>query len=130
MIEGRSNLDSRRDLSLKMMDYWAEFAYSGNPNKGRSSEQVEWTAWSDQGDNLLRFDESSDGGVQMTEIRTDFDHIKTMLKNDKILRSTEEKCDGYANLFMHGYQTDDFFDPQEYSDWGCDEYPVGMFRSK
>ena len=130
VIEGRSNLDSRRDLSLKMMDYWAEFAYSGNPNKGRSSEQVEWTAWSDQGDNLLRFDESSDGGVQMTEIRTDFDHIKTMLKNDKILRSTEEKCDGYANLFMHGYQTDDFFDPQEYSDWGCDEYPVGMFRSK
>jgi len=41
----------------------------------------------------------------------------------------EEKCRGYADLFMHGYQTDDFFDQKEYESWGCVDYPAAMFRT-
>lgn len=129
IAEGRLNLERRRDLSLSMMDYWAEFAYSGKPGKGRSGTQPEWSEWSDAGDNLMILDESSSGGIRMSEIRHRFADVKQALKTDDVLTSLEEKCRGYADLFMHGYQTDDFFDQKEYESWGCVDYPAAMFRT-
>ncbi len=130
ITEGRTNLERRKALSLAMMDYWTEFAHTGSPGKGRSGQQVEWSQWSDSGNNLIILDETSSGGVRMEEIRTRFADIKNALKNDDILTSLEERCRGYANLFLHGYQTDDFFNQQEYLEWGCEAYPASMFRAK
>ncbi len=128
-LEGRGNLPRREALSLSMMDYWAEFAYNGDPGRGRSGTQPLWSAWSDMGNNLMILDEALSGGVRMGEVRTRFADIKHRLKNDDLISDLESRCRGYANLFLHGYQTDDFFDEQEYLAWGCADFPAGMFRT-
>ncbi|MEO0368047.1 MAG: carboxylesterase family protein [Pseudomonadota bacterium] len=130
VTEDKQNAERRKALSLSMMDYWAEFAYNGNPGRGQTQLQPEWREWSDAGHNLIVLDEASDGGIRMAELRHDVIDIKNALASDDILTSTIERCRGYANLFLHGYQTDDFFDPAEYREWGCENFPVGQFRSK
>ena len=61
----RENSEGRRYLSRAMMSYWAQFAYSGSPSKGRNSSLPNWTSWSQSGVNIMLLDEPSDGGVRM-----------------------------------------------------------------
>ena len=42
----------------------------------------------------------------------------------------KDRCWAYASLFLHGYQTVDFWDPQEYADLGCQAYLAGEFRER
>jgi len=125
----KNNAEGRKELSLSMMDYWAEFAHSGKPAKGYSGQQPEWSKWSQSGVNLMLFDTNADGGRRMQEIRTNVADIKAMLPVDKILNDQRERCEAYAALFLHGYQSSDFWNPEEYSKLGCDQYPAGEFRN-
>jgi para-nitrobenzyl esterase len=52
-----------------MMSYWAEFAHSGNPGRGRDGEEVPWTAWaqsSERGNKFIIFDTEAGGGIRMS----------------------------------------------------------------
>tara|TARA_B110000116_G_scaffold180196_1_gene155991 strand:+ start:367 stop:2286 length:1920 start_codon:yes stop_codon:yes gene_type:complete len=65
----RDNLDGMQQLSNAMMSYWAEFAYNGDPGKGRSNELPIWNAWSEINDESPRymiFDSYRDRGIRMT----------------------------------------------------------------
>ncbi len=59
-------------VSRSMMSYWAQFAYTGDPSKGRSGEEVAWTEWQngepDQ-QRLMIFDSALDGGNRMSSER-------------------------------------------------------------
>ncbi len=124
----KENAAGRRELSLTMMDYWAEFARTGNPSRGQSGSQTEWREWSAQGENLMLLDTTNDGGSRMQEIRTNVADIKARLQNEDVLASQLDRCEAYATLFLHGYQASDFWNADEYSRLGCDAYPVGDFR--
>jgi len=125
----RSNAKGREALSLAMMDYWAEFAYSGTPAAGRSGKQVDWHAWQQQGNNIMLLDSASDGGTRMSEVRTNVADIKSRLANDEILAKPEERCEAYAALFLHGYQTSHFWNRDEYNALGCESFRIGSFRN-
>jgi para-nitrobenzyl esterase len=112
-----------------MMGYWAEFAYSGNPGKGRSGSLAPWTAWQAKGNNIMLLDSLKGGGNRMAEVRTNVADIKLKLASDEVLSETEDRCEAYAFLFLHGYQTSHFWNADEYSALGCDAYPVGSFRN-
>jgi len=63
------NIPSRDRLSVRMSSYWAEFAYSGSPGKGRGRLSPEWTSWSNDSassDKYIIFDDESDGGIRMS----------------------------------------------------------------
>lgn len=132
IVETKANAEGRRSLSLAMMDYWAAFAHHGDPAKGLSGQQVQWSAWQAQGNNLLLLDSPSDaaqgGGIRMAEVRTNVADIKAKIPNDAILVSPKDRCQAYAGLFLHGYQASDFWDPAEYAALGCEDHPVGQFR--
>lgn len=56
-------------VSASMMSYWAQFAYTGNPDRGRSGEEVAWTDWQNGGldqERLMIFDSALDGGNRMS----------------------------------------------------------------
>jgi len=124
----RQNYQSRKQLAQEMMSYWAQFAYTGNPARGRNGHLPKWGAWQSEGHNLMLFDAVNDGGTRMAEVRTNVADLKQQLVVDSIIVEGEDKCRAYASLFLHGYQTSDFYRPEEYQALGCSEFPIGSFR--
>jgi len=56
-------------LSKQMMSYWAQFAYTGDPGRGRRGDQPHWRVWNpapDSVDKFIVFDVEADGGVRMS----------------------------------------------------------------
>ncbi len=129
----KTNAPGRKALSLSMMDYWAAFAHKGAPGRGLSGQQPEWSRWEPSGNNIMMLDTDTDtdadGGLRMQELRTNVADIKAKLLVDDILIDQKQRCEAYANLFLHGYQSSDFWNPVEYSKLGCDAYPAGEFRN-
>ena len=134
------NEATRLILSKQMMDYWANFAYTGQPGKGRSGELTEWSAWKTEeaddskeannseeakkapGETMI-FDTASGGGVRMAANETNFARLKARLAKDKSITDAKERCQLYAQMFNHGAQ----FDQQEYDGLGCKDYPADSF---
>ena len=44
-ILSKKNLEEVKVLSHSMMSYWAEFAYNGDPDRGRNGDLVDWESW-------------------------------------------------------------------------------------
>jgi para-nitrobenzyl esterase len=63
------NAAGRKVVQDAMMSYWAEFAYSGNPGKGRDGTLPEWKPWPADpaaSEKLMVFDDPKAGGVRMS----------------------------------------------------------------
>jgi para-nitrobenzyl esterase len=108
----------RDELSDSMMSYWAEFAYSGNPGKGRDAAEVEWKPWQngDAGtERLMIFDTIRDQGIRMASDRLSIDKIKARFLADTSYASQEEYCTAYQRFFRG-----DAFDQDEYSNLGAE----------
>ena len=125
----KNNAQGRKELALTMMDYWAAFAHTGNPGKGLSGQQNLWRPWKTEGENLMILDTLADGGSRMAEIRNNVADIKARLSSDDVITDQRKRCEAFATLFLHGYQTSDFWNAQEYAALGCEAYPVGEFRA-
>lgn len=112
------NEPERLILSDAMMGYWAEFAYNGAPGRGRQDKLPEWKAWDNQGQTLILLDTEADGGIRMTGDRITAQSIKSRLAADPGLKTQQQRCQLYVQLFLTGYQTQDFWSEQEYSRLG------------
>lgn len=124
----RANAEGRKALASAMMSYWANFAYTGSPAKGRLNDLPEWRPWQADGENLILLDAGDDARIQMAEVRTNVADIKRELAVDDVLSTQQDKCEAFATLFLHGYQTSDFWNADEYQALGCADFPVGSFR--
>lgn len=124
----RGNAEGRKKLAKSMMGYWGEFAHTSSPGNGGENSQATWSSWQPTGHNILIFDEENDGGVRLAEVRTNVADIKKQLISDEVISSLKDKCQAYASLFLHGYQTSEFWNEGEYLSLGCDAFPVGSFR--
>ena len=63
------NLASRQQLSRAMMSYWAEFAATGAPGRGRGGELPLWKPWDESAPDSERFlvlDSEAGGGLRMS----------------------------------------------------------------
>ena len=87
-------------LSNQMMSYWANFAYTGTPGRGRSGDQAEWKAWSNEegGETFLVLDSPGGGGVRMSK--------QAGLTRQAVIASVsgDERLDGRLDLRCELYR--------------------------
>lgn len=95
-----NNLDTRTKLSKSMMAYWGNFAYTGDPAKGKLGSEVEWKAWQN-GENkpkMIIFDTEADGGIRMSQEEMTAESVKAeFLAED--FSDQQLQCDIYASTF-------------------------------
>ncbi len=108
-------------VSREMRAYWAEFAYTGFPGKGRSGKQLLWQAWNSSeaaAPRLMVFDTESDQGIRMVSDRLSIPDLRKRLLSDASYKQ-QDHCDAYKNIF-----TGEAFNEAEYAslgDGGCAE---------
>ncbi len=129
-ILSEDNEPGRLALSAAMMNYWGEFARSGAPGTGGNENQIEWRSWNNQGDKIIIFDTEADGGIRMNDSLLTAEDIKDRIRTDTTLSTQKERCRLYANLFFNTYQTQYFWNREEYDtlgDGGCVDYDPYSF---
>ena len=133
IISSEENYPGMRTLSDQMMSYWANFAYTGNPGKGRNNDLPEWNAWGSQPEQLMVLDTAADGGLRMSDEKIVISDIKQQLLNDQEHYFQEQLCELYTQLFyiaLDRFHSRDAFSEEEYENFGtegCSQYPYTMF---
>jgi para-nitrobenzyl esterase len=99
------NKNTREALSKRMRNYWAEFAYNGDPARGIDGKGVKWTPWtssnknaSSDNDKYLVLDTEADGGIRMDDKLVTLDAIEKDLLSDSRLPDVQDKCRVLAGL--------------------------------
>ncbi len=104
-ILSRKNLEEVKTLSQSMMSYWAEFAYNGDPDKGREGNLTDWQAWDPREGNekYIIFDSTHDGGIRMTKDYLTEEKLIEMLASDNQIKDYKWKCEilDAAIMFDH-----------------------------
>ena len=116
-----SNADERDQLGEQMMQYWGQFAHSGDPGRGTKDQNLKWLQWQENGIHTLILDTKSDGGIRMISNKVSASDLKMRLHNDTLFND-EEKCEFYIQMFLNGYQDIAAYDELEYSNFvesGC-----------
>jgi para-nitrobenzyl esterase len=78
-----------------MMSYWAQFAYTGAPGRGRDGSLPPWGAWdtsAPQADKYLVLDTQADGGLRMAHETIDPAELLAEVRADAGFASEEERC--------------------------------------
>jgi para-nitrobenzyl esterase len=87
------NRAGREWLSQAMMSYWAQFAYSGAPARGRTDDLPLWQVRSAaNGPTTMLLDTQLGGGLRMTNKRVSISQILTELTQDPRLENDKERC--------------------------------------
>jgi para-nitrobenzyl esterase len=95
LIFGRGSREGRERLSGEMMSYWAEFAYSGSPGRGRGGDLLEWPAWDDSSEAAPRyivFDTPADGGLRLASETFTVEKVVAQLLDDPRLADDHDRC--------------------------------------
>jgi len=78
------NRAGREELADAMSSYWAQFAYTGAPGRGRSGQLPEWKPWDDTdgADKFIVFDTHAGGGIRMDSHRVTKGELLAELAKD------------------------------------------------
>jgi para-nitrobenzyl esterase len=93
------NDDAQFALADSMTSYWSEFAYSGDPGRGREGKQPEWLAWGANGKRSIILDSPADQGIFMDDEEVTLQSIKAALAEDSGFPDGADKCRIYARNF-------------------------------
>jgi para-nitrobenzyl esterase len=90
----KANAPGRIALSDSMMNYWVQFATTGDPGRGVDGKQPLWSAWSNAPDapRMMLLDSTAGGGVRMTADLESGPRIMKDLLADKTLTSEADRC--------------------------------------
>lgn len=128
VIFTEENEPGRRVLSQQMMSYWAEFAYNGDPGRGRDGTLPRWSSWdpAPSGLKFLVLDTDRDGGIRMTADALTSAGVLAAVDDDPRLVTQKDKCMIYRELadWSRG------FTKREYASAGrrgCAEYPFDTY---
>jgi para-nitrobenzyl esterase len=92
-------------LSDSMMSYWAEFAYTGDPGRGRTGEEVQWAAWDDaspEAPKFLVFDTRTDGGIRLASDAVTRADLIARVAADSRFADWRERCGVYRAFVQRG----------------------------
>jgi len=92
---GPFNRAGREALAAAMMSYWAEFAYTGSPGRGRAGELPEWQAWDASTPSAPRYavlDTPQGGGIRMASETWTMDRVLTEVLADPRLARARDRC--------------------------------------
>jgi len=95
---GEGSYPAAQKLSEQIQSYWAEFAYTGNPGKGRDNNLPEWKKWSlgNEGKYIV-LDSENDQGVFMSNVEYSVDYLLNKMKLDSRL-DDRQKCETLFGL--------------------------------
>ena len=128
-IYDESRSAERDALSDSIMAYWAEFAHSGKPGRGRDGGEPEWRPWRSAADaqRMIVFDTPADGGIRMAADTVTLDGLKARLLADATITDRGERCFTYVSLFRRTAA----WDAAEYAAFGggegCSAFPPDEF---
>jgi len=94
-----------QELSDSMMSYWTEFAYTGDPGRGRSGEEAQWTAWNDasrEAPKFIVFDTRQDGGIRMASGAVTRADLIARVAADSRFAGWRERCGVYRAFVQRG----------------------------
>lgn len=124
-----SSLPGRTALSDSMSSYWAEFAYSGSPGKGRNNNEIEWKAWNNSpgADKFITFDTPQDHGIVMSSQTIRLADLKKRLLAETGIKSQEKLCQIYTRIFgkLKVWNDDEY---KKLGEEGCGDYPKEKFE--
>lgn len=108
IIFGDESEQGRTQLSKAMMSYWAEFAHTGDPGRGRKNDLPRWQAWSDDipDSRYLILDTQPDGGIRMDGALVTMADLKTRLLSDTSWEQPSTHCLLFAQMFWATPQWD------------------------
>jgi para-nitrobenzyl esterase len=88
------NRAGREALSAAMMSYWARFAETGDPGRGRRDELPVWTAWDPApgGHKYAILDTPAGGGSRMGSEPTREEDVLAAVDRDPRLATPRERC--------------------------------------
>jgi para-nitrobenzyl esterase len=101
MIFVEDNEPGRIELSAPMMSYWAQFAYTGDPGRGRDGSLSRWSAWDSRrpdGNKFIVFDTATDGGIRMSSETESPEALLAELAADPRLDNADERCVVFERL--------------------------------
>src|SRR5262249_8458617 len=126
VIFTEQNATGRSKLSSQMMSYWAQFAYSGAPGKGRDGRLPTWSAW-DQAKDAAKFmvlDTDAGNGLRMSNEGVTQKSVLAALAADERLQAARDRCTVYHGLvdWSRGLSREEY-DKLEV----CRAYPFDLF---
>lgn len=124
LLFGPHNRAGREFVSDAMMSYWAEFAYTGRPGRGREGRLPEWRSWRASGAEaaFIVFDTPEGGGIRMSGDRVSAESVIAAVDAEDTL-ARADKCQVYFNLFRHSEDWDeDAF--RRMGRGGCRDFPI------
>jgi para-nitrobenzyl esterase len=101
MIFVDDNEPGRIELSSAMTSYWAQFAYTGDPERGRDGSLPRWKAWDPRradADKFIVLDTAGAGGIRMSSETESPAALLAELAADPRLASAEERCALFGHL--------------------------------
>jgi para-nitrobenzyl esterase len=104
------NRSEREQLAAAMGAYWANFAYTGKPGKGRSGALPEWSAWGSGNKQIL--DAKSDGGIHAQQGVLTMQSLYDRYLSDDSFPSAQEKKDFYKAMFLGREAWESYFLPR------------------
>ncbi len=125
------NEPGRRELAQKMMSYWAQFAYAGDPGRGRSGDLPAWTPWdpsSAEAPKFMVFDTDAGGGLRMSSKTVTKESVLASVESDPRLETQRQRCGVYREMVRWSFD----FTPEEYATaghQGCADYPIEQVAS-
>ena len=95
---GEEAYPAAKKLSEQIQSYWAEFAYTGSPGKGRNNDLPEWKKWSlAPKEKYIVFDSENDQGIFMEDTEYSIDYLLNKLESDPRL-DNQQKCETLFGL--------------------------------
>lgn len=130
---GNASLPARTALARAMSSYWAEFAYSGRPGRGRDGYLPEWGAWQSGAGSFIVFDSLADGGIRMSDEVLTEQALRRQLQDDRasgLIDSDRQLCRWFAELFINTTIPGVRASESDYADFAggvCKAYPAAEF---
>jgi para-nitrobenzyl esterase len=94
------NLVAAETLSAAMRSYWSEFAYRGDPGRGREGELPQWSSWQ-QGEQFMILDTQSGGGLRLSDELEHAETLQAQLLADENFSNPKHVCELYAKTFVY-----------------------------
>jgi para-nitrobenzyl esterase len=119
-------IPARDKLSDAMMSYWANFAYTGDPDRGRSGTLERWMAWdtsSREAPKFLVLDTQEGGGIRMSSETETADALLARLASDDRFASERQRCGMYYAFAVFA----EAISEEEYAtaaDGACRGFPI------
>jgi para-nitrobenzyl esterase len=88
------NLAGRQELSNAMMSYWARFAATGDPGRGRDGSLPQWSAWNpaDDAGKFMILDTTGGGGLRMAPGSVTQSSVLATAEADPSLAMRKDRC--------------------------------------